>query len=208
MSWLLHQLVEVPAIAPLFARGERNFDRLPQDRQIFVEGFGADRVLDEVAARDLRSGRSRGSRRRDRSAGGNRCTSRRSCRRLRAPATQSSYELIDALARVEGRVGRRVGRAHAEGAVAGRHGRGRALLQRSCPANAGNDAGGVVALAVIAHHAAENRVNRQLSALPLMSHSARSSAPIASHLLAAGRIEERARHVLPEPLDVAADPGR
>src|ERR1700675_1132608 len=44
---ILNQLVEVPAIAPLLAGGERHLDGSTQDRQILLESFGADRVFDK-----------------------------------------------------------------------------------------------------------------------------------------------------------------
>ena len=76
-------------------------------------------------------------------------------------------ELVEPLVRVERGVGRRVGGAHAERAVARLDGQPRALLDAHATFDAGNDAGRVVALAVIAHHAAEHLVHRQLQRLAL-----------------------------------------
>src|SRR4051812_48312442 len=42
---MLHQLVEVPAISPLLAGGNRDLDHSPQNRQVLLKRLRPDRVL-------------------------------------------------------------------------------------------------------------------------------------------------------------------
>ena len=62
--------------------------------------------------------------------------------------------------------------------------------------------GRVVALAVIAHHAAQQRVHRQAERLAADIPQRQVERAEGVFFLAPGRIEEGARHVLPEALDV------
>ena len=78
----------------------------------------------------------------------------------------------------------------------------RALLDAHARLDAGDDAGGVVALAVVAHHAAEQRVHRQVQHFAFDVPQRQVERAQRVHLFASRRIEERARHVLPEPLDI------
>ena len=64
-------------------------------------------------------------------------------------------------------------------------------------------AGGVVELAVIAHHAAEHRVHRQTQRFAADIPERQVDGAERVHLLASGRVEERAQHILPEVLDAA-----
>ena len=44
---VLHKLVEVPSIAPLFARGQGHFHSAAQDWQVLAERFIAHRIFDK-----------------------------------------------------------------------------------------------------------------------------------------------------------------
>src|SRR5437763_14480458 len=50
---ILHQRVEIPAVAPFFASGDGNFDQLPQARKVFAKGFRAHGILDEEGRQRL-----------------------------------------------------------------------------------------------------------------------------------------------------------
>ena len=66
----------------------------------------------------------------------------------------------------------------------------------------GIDAGGVVALAIIARHAAQNGVDRLVERLAFDVPQRQIERAEGVHLLAPRRIEVGAVHILPEALDV------
>src|SRR2546429_8378062 len=74
-------------------------------------------------------------------------------------------KLIHLLVRIEGGIRGRVGRAHAEGTIAGSNGRRRAILHARAWLDPWYDAACVVALAVIPRHATQDFVNRQFQHL-------------------------------------------
>ncbi len=95
-----------------------------------------------------------------------------------------------------------VGGAHAKCAIAGLDGSVGALADAHAGLDGRDDAGGVVTLAVIAHHAAQQRVDGHAVHLTLDVPERQIERAEGVHLFASRRIEERARHVLPEPFDV------
>ena len=50
---IFDELVEVPPVAPLFARCQGNIHFLAQDRNVLQKGFGADRIFDEERSQVL-----------------------------------------------------------------------------------------------------------------------------------------------------------
>jgi len=111
-------------------------------------------------------------------------------------------DLIDSLVGVERRIGRRVGRAHAESPVACFHGNSCTVPNAHAAFNTRYDAGRVIALAVIAHHAAEYFVNRQLQGLATNVPQREIKRADAICFFPAGRIEKRAIHILPQAFNV------
>ena len=103
---------------------------------------------------------------------------------------------------VEGAVGGSVGGADPEGAIAGGDGGLGALLEAHAALHAGNGAAGGVALAEVAGHAAEQGVDGAAEDLALNVPEGKIERAEGVDFFAAGRIEEGARHVLPETLDV------
>ena len=101
-----------------------------------------------------------------------------------------------------GPFGRRVGRARAVRAKSGFHGGARAFHNAHAGAYAGNDAAGGIALAEVARHAAQQGVDRPAEHLAFDVPQRQVERADGVDLLAPGRIEEGARHVLPEALDV------
>ena len=106
-------------------------------------------------------------------------------------------KLIQLLARIEGGIRRSIRRAHAESAITGGNGSGGALLHAHAGLDSGNDAGGVVALAVIPHHAAQDFVHGQFQHLAFDIPQRQIERAEGMLLFTPGRVEERARHVLP-----------
>src|SRR5438094_6408115 len=50
---ILHQLVEIPAIAPFLARRDGDLHQLSQARKVFAKGLRAHRILDEEGRKRL-----------------------------------------------------------------------------------------------------------------------------------------------------------
>src|SRR5438874_997724 len=50
---ILHERVEIPAVAPFFARRDGNFDQLPKARKVFAKGLRAHGILDEEGRKRL-----------------------------------------------------------------------------------------------------------------------------------------------------------
>jgi hypothetical protein len=113
-------------------------------------------------------------------------------------------DAADHLARVVGAADRHVGGAHAECAVAGVHRRLRPIAQRhrSGAAAGRPHAGGAVALAVIAHRAAEDLVHRQTQRLALDVPEREIHRADGVNLLAPRRIEPGDEHLLPDRFDL------
>ena len=104
--------------------------------------------------------------------------------------------------RIEGGIRGRVGRAHAEGAIAGSNGRRRAILHAHAWLDPWYDAACVVALAVIPRHATQDFVNRQFQHLAFDVPQRKIERAERMFSFAPRRIKERPRHVLPQPFDM------
>ena len=104
-----------------------------------------------------------------------------------------------------------MGRSHgaeAEGAVAGFYGEAGAVFGGHAGSDAGDDAGGVVTLAVVTDHAAEELMDGEVLDFAFDVPEGEVECADGVGALAAGGIEEGAVHVLPEVLNelrVAAD---
>ena len=198
---ILDEGVEVPAIAPLFAGGKRDIDFLAQDGQVLKEGFSADGVFNEEGREVL-----------DLVAAADGFVEIEALVEVDAPFAVFAdtfarggaliAEVRDAFAGVEGGVGGHVHGAEAEGAIAGFDGEAGAILDGHAGGDAGDDAGGVVALAIVADHAAEELVDGEVLDLALDVPEGEVECADGVGALAAGGIEEGAVHVLPEVLDV------
>ena len=198
---MLDEGVEVPAIAPLFSGGEGDVDLLAEDGQVLLEGFGADGVFDEEGGEVF-----------DFVAAADGFVEIEALVEVDAPFAVFAdtfagggalfAEMRDALAGVVGGVGGKVHGAEAEGAVAGLDGEAGAVFDSHAGGDAGDDAGGVVALAVVADHAAEKLVDGEVLDLALDVPEGEVECADGVCAFAAGGIEEGAVHVLPEALDV------
>src|SRR5580658_248982 len=146
-------MVKVPPVAPLLARGDGYFDGAPEEWQVLLEGLGAHWVLDEKRRQAL-----------DELAAAYGFGKVEPLVEVDAEIAVLTHaltrflavlqDLVQALAGVKRAAGAQVGGAHAKRAVAGFNGGVRAFADAHARLDGGNDAGGVVALAIIAHHAA------------------------------------------------------
>ena len=98
--------------------------------------------------------------------------------------------------------------AEAEGAIAGCDRGMSAFLDAHALRDAGNNAGRVVTLAIVAHHAAQQFMHRQVLNFSLDVPQRKIERADGMGLFAARRIEECAVHVLPEQFDDTAGRGR
>ena len=172
-----------------------------QQRQVFAEGLVAHRVFDEVGREVL-----------DQIAAANGVGEVEALVEVDAPIAVLADafaglgalfgQFVEALVGIVGPVGRRVGGAGAVAAKAGFHGGARAFLHAHAGANAGDDAAGGIALAVVARHAAQQGVDRAAEHLAFDIPQREVEGADRVDFLASRRIEEGARHVLPEALDV------
>ena len=169
--------------------------------EILLEGLGADRVFDEERRQVF-----------DEAASAHRLVEIEALVEVDAPIAVLAdafagldaivVKLVEPFARVVGFVGGRFGGAHAEGPVARGDGELRLLLDAHAGADAGNNACGVVALAIVADHTAEQRVHGQAQRFAANIPQRQVERAQRVLFLAPGRIEEGARHVLPKPLDI------
>ena len=196
-----HQLVEIPAMAPLLARRDGHFGLPPQQRQILQERFRAHRILHEIRRQML-----------NQAASANGLDQIEALVEIHAPVAVLAHafargravfqQLVQPLMRVERPVGRGVGGAHAERPVARFHGGLRPFPDAHAGRDPGNAPGRVVAFAVVAHHAAQQLVHRQLLHLALQIPQRQIQRAQGVHLFAPRRIEEGPRHVLPQLFDI------
>ena len=174
---VLDQLVEVPAVAPFLPGGQRHADLLAEDRQVLVERLGADRVFHEERLDVL-----------DHFARANGVAEVEPLVKIDAPVAVLADAFAGLLAvssslwtRSRTLNGPLTGNRllHSERAIPCGNRERRPLFDAHTRLHAGNRSGRVVALAIIADHAAQNGVDRQSEGFAPISHSARSSAPSA-----------------------------
>ena len=110
--------------------------------------------------------------------------------------------VVNALPGVVGSVCRRLRGAEAEGAIAGFDGEPGAIFEGRIAGYSGDDAGGVVALDMVAHHAAQHLMDGQALDFALDVPKGQVEGADRVRPLAACGVEKGAIHVLPETLDV------
>ena len=158
---IFDQLVEVPAVAPFLAGRDRYADFTAEEWDIFEESLRANRIFDKIGREITMSFVSRARLRLGQSADGNRRTSRHFSRRLRAPG-HNLRKAGSTFVCVVGRVGRAIGSAHAKGSITGGDGELCTLFDAHAWLESRDAAGGVIALTVVTHGAAENLMDRKL----------------------------------------------
>ena len=198
---VLHQRIEIPAIPPFLARRDGNLYELSQTRQVFAEGLRTHGILDEE-----------GRKRFDQVASANGVRQIESLMKINAPVAVFAHafarlqaflvKLIQFLSRIERGIRRRVRRAHTESAVTGGNGSRRALFHAHSRLDPGNDAGCVVAFAIIPHHAPQDFVNRQLQHFAFDVPQRQIERAERMFFFPPRRVKKRPRHVLPQPFDM------
>src|ERR1017187_3999268 len=158
---MLNEGVEVPAIAPLFAGGQRDVDFSDLDGKVLLEGFCTDCVFDEKRSEVFNL-----------VAAANGVGKIEALVKVDDPIGILAHtfagsgarfsQVRDALTGVVRGVGGTVHGSEAEGAIAGFDSEACAVFYGHPRRDAGDDAGGVVALAVIADHAPEKLMNREV----------------------------------------------